>query len=199
MENYKKPPLIPRLMTVLSDRDIKKAISSGKIVIQGLQEEHIGPSSIDLRLGNKFMVFKHAEVTHIDPRENAKDELMSLIEIPEGQSFIIHPGEFVLSNTMEYVKLPGDMVGRLDGRSSWGRLGIVIHSTAGSIDPGFEGQLTLEMANISKVPVKLWPGSRICRLTFDMLSSPSENPYNTRKGSKYLKQTGPQPSRISGD
>ena len=186
-------------MAVLSDRDIKKALNSGKIVIKDLQEEHIGPSSVDLRIGNKFMVFKHAEVTHIDPRENAKDELMSLVEIPEGQSFIIHPGEFILSNTLEYVQLPDDMVGRLDGRSSWGRLGIVIHSTAGSIDPGFEGQLTLEIANISKVPVKLWPGSRICRITFDMLSSPSENPYNKRQGSKYHQQIGPQPSRISRD
>src|SRR3989338_10596888 len=115
-------------MAVLSDRDIKKALNSGKIVIKDLQEEHIGPSSIDLRLGNKFRVFKHAEVTHIDPRENAREDLMSLIEIGDGNSFIIHPGEFVLSSTKEYIRIPDDLVARLDGRSSWGRLGIVIHS-----------------------------------------------------------------------
>ena len=184
-------------MTVLSDRDIKKILGSGKLIIEGIDESQIGPSSIDLRLGNKFRVFKHAEVTHIDPRENAREDLMSLIEIGDGNSFIIHPGEFVLSSTKEYIRIPDDLVARLDGRSSWGRLGIVIHSTAGSIDPGFEGNLTLEIANIAKVPVCLWPGTKICRITFDTLTSPSERPYNKREGSKYLRQKGPEASRIA--
>lgn len=184
-------------MAVLSDKDIKKALREGKITINSISPEQIGPSSVDLRLGNKFMVFKHAEVTHINPKESQNDDLMEMVEIAEGKSFIIHPGEFVLANTMEYIRLPDDIVARLDGRSSWGRLGIVIHSTAGSVDPGFEGQLTLEIANISKVPVMLWPCLKICRITFDTLTSPSEMPYNKRKGSKYLKQTGPNASRIS--
>ena len=184
-------------MAVLSDRDIKKALESGKIIINSISEEQIGPSSVDLRLGNKFMVFKNAEVTHINPKEHQKDDLMETVEIESGKSFIIHPGEFVLANTIEYVKIPADIVARLDGRSSWGRLGIVIHSTAGSVDPGFEGQLTLEIANISKVPVMLWPGLRICRITFDTLTSPSDVPYNKRIGSKYVNQIGPNASKIS--
>lgn len=184
-------------MAVLSDRDIKIALRAGKIIINPVSEEQIGPSSIDLRLGNKFLIFKHAEVTHINPIEIQERDLMEMIKIEEGKSFIIHPGEFVLGNTMEYIKIPHDIVARLDGRSSWGRLGIVIHSTAGSVDPGFEGQLTLEIANISNVPVMLWPGLRICRLTFDTLTSPAELPYNKRNSSKYLGQTGPSASKIS--
>ncbi len=186
-------------MAVLSDRDIRNALKEGKISIAPIEDEQIGPSSVDLRLGNKFMVFKHAEVTHINPKEYQKDDLMEMVEIEDGKCFIIHPGEFVLGYTFEYVRLPDDLVARLDGRSSWGRLGIVIHSTAGSVDPGFEGQLTLEIANISKVPVMLWPGLKICRITFDTLTSPSEVPYNKRKGSKYVRQTGPKMSKISED
>ena len=186
-------------MAVLSDRDIRIASKEGRIVINDISNEQIGPSSVDLRLGNKFMVFKHAEVTHINPKEQRASDLMEEVVIEEGKCFIIHPGEFVLGNTMEYVKIPDDLVARLDGRSSWGRLGIVIHSTAGSVDPGFEGQLTLEIANISKVPVMLWPGLKICRITFDTLTSPSEMPYNKRKGSKYLGQKGPKASRISDE
>ncbi len=186
-------------MAVLSDRDIKKALQEGKIAIREISPEQIGPSSVDLRLGNKFMVFKNSEVTHINPKETQTADLMEIVEVKEGKSFIIHPGEFVLGNTMEYVKVPDSLVARLDGRSSWGRLGIVIHSTAGSVDPGFEGQLTLEIANISKVPVMLWPGMKICRITFEVLTSPSENPYNKRSSSKYSGQKGPSVSRIFRD
>ena len=186
-------------MVVLSDKDIKEALRSGKIVIDGLKEEQIGPSSVDLRLGNEFRVFKHSEVTHIDPKEGKFDHLMDLVKKRDDEAFIIHPGEFILSTTKEYIKIPDDMIARLDGRSSWGRLGIVIHSTAGSVHPGFEGKLTLEIANISKVPVKLWPGSRICQLTFEKLSSKAENPYNKRKDSKYHGQKSPEISRINKD
>jgi len=186
-------------MVVLSDRDIKLHLQSGKLGISNLNMEQIGPSSVDLRLGNVFRVFRHAEVTHIDPKEGISDDLMSVVVKKEGEPFIIHPGEFVLSSTIESVSLPNDLVARLDGRSSWGRLGIVIHSTAGFVNPGFRGQLTLEMANISKVPVVLWPGTRICQLTFEKLSSPAEVPYDKRKGSKYTDQVGPKSSRISDE
>mgnify|MGYP001608189166 CR=1 FL=1 len=186
-------------MVVLSDRDIKRALKEGKISIQpDVSEEQINPSSVDLRLGNQFRVFKHAEVTHIDQRNTSSaDKIMKLIEIEPSTPFIIHPGEFVLGINHEYIKVPDDLVGRLDGKSSWGRLGIVIHSTAGTVDPGFEGRLTLEIANISKVPVCLYPGSRICKVTFDTLSSPSEVPYNMRKDAKYLKQMGPEASKMT--
>ncbi len=186
-------------MVVLSDRDIKLAIKKKEIAIEGITEDQIGPSSVDLRLGNEFRIFKHSEVTHVDPREGNLDHLMDLVEKNSKEPFIIHPGEFILATTLEYVKVPDNMIARLDGRSSWGRLGIVVHSTAGSVHPGFEGRLTLEMANISKVPVKLWPGSRICQLTFETLSSPAENPYNKRKGSKYHAQKEPGISRIALD
>lgn len=185
------------IMTILSDKDIKNALKEGKIVIEDLKEEQIGSSSVDLRMGNKFRVFRHSEMTHIDPRENSSEHLTTLYEMENDKPFIIHPGEFILANTKEYIKLPDDLIARMDGRSSWGRLGIVIHSTAGSVHPGFEGQLTLEITNLSKVPVKLWPGSRICQLTFETLTSPSETPYNKRKSSKYLKQRGPGISKIS--
>ncbi len=184
-------------MVVLSDRDIKDEIKKGSISIEGISEDQIGPSSVDLSLGSEFRIFKHSEVTHIDPREGKFDHLMELVKKEDKDAFIIHPGEFILATTREYVKVPDNMIARLDGRSSWGRLGIVIHSTAGSVHPGFEGKLTLEMANISKVPVKLWPGSRICQLTFERMSSPAENPYNKRKGSKYQGQKDPSASRIS--
>lgn len=178
-------------MAILSDRDIKKAIESGRLKIEGLVPENISVASVDLRLGSDFRVFRHTEVTHVDTREGLKDEFTELIKVPEGKPFTVHPGEFVLGSTMESICLPADLTARLDGKSSLGRLGLVIHSTAGSVDPGFEGVLVLEIANISKVPVKLWPGMGICRLTFEELTSPSENPYNKRKSSKFLAQKGP--------
>jgi dCTP deaminase len=185
-------------MGILSDRDIKKAIQNKEICITDLQEAHIGSCSIDLRLGNTFRVFKHAEVTHVDPKQEVTDEYMSLVVKEHDQPFIIHPGEFILGATVEHITISRNLVARLDGRSSWGRLGIIIHSTAGSVQPGYAGQLTLEIANISKVPVKLWQGSRICQLTFEQLSSPCEKAYNERK-SKYMNQVGPHGSRIRLD
>lgn len=186
-------------MAVLSDRDIKKALKEGRIKIDGLNPSNVSVASVDLRLGNEFRVFRHTEVTHIDIKEGLKEELTELIKMPDGKAFTIHPGEFVLANTMEYIALPNDLMARLDGRSSLGRLGIVIHSTAGSVDPGFEGTLVLEIANISRVPVKLWPGMKVCRLTFEELTTPSETPYSKRKSSKYFKQLGPGVSKIDRD
>jgi len=183
-------------VAVLSDRDIKKALKSGRLKILGFDEKTISVASVDFSLGNEFRVFRHTEVTHIDTKKGVKEEMTELIKIPKGKSFTIHPGEFVLATTIEKIVLPGDLMARLDGRSSLGRLGIVIHSTAGSVDPGFEGTLTLEMTNISKVPVVLWPGIKVCRLTFETLTSPSEKPYHKRKTSKYKCQKGPCLSRI---
>ena len=183
-------------MAVLSDRDIKKRIIDGSLVIDGADINNITLASVDLKLGGKFKIFKTTQVTHIDTKDSIPADMMESIERKESEAFILHPGEFVLGTTKEYIKIPDDLVGRLDGRSSLGRLGVVIHSTAGSVDPGFEGYLTLEIANISKVPVMLWPGTRVCRLTFDTLSSPSETPYNKRKESKYNKQQEPLASRI---
>ena len=186
-------------MAILSDIDIRKALACGSIHISDLKDEHIGSCSIDLRLGNQFRVFKHAEVTHVDPREGLDEGIMDLVEKKDSDAFIIHPGEFVLGSTVEFVKIPTHLVGRLDGRSSWGRLGIIIHSTAGSVQPGYEGQLTLEIANISKVPVKLWPGSRICQITFERLTSPCQVSYKQRRSSKYKGQEGPSLSKIKMD
>lgn len=186
-------------MAILSDIDIRKALSSGDVVIAPYMDEHLGSCSVDLRLGNAFRVFKHAEVTHIDPKIGLDDGLMDLVEKSNDEPFIIHPGEFVLGATLESVKIPKHIVARLDGRSSWGRLGIIIHSTAGSVQPGYEGQLTLEIANISKVPVKLWPGSRICQISFELLTTPCAVGYGERKSSKYSKQEGPGLSKIKMD
>ncbi len=185
-------------MVILSDRDIKIYIEKGEIFISDMVPEQIGSCSIDLRLGKTFRVFKHAEVTHIDPKDSITEELMDFVEKKHNEAFIIHPGEFVLGATIEHVRISRNLVARLDGRSSWGRLGIIIHSTAGSVQPGYAGQLTLEIANISKIPVKLWPGARICQLTFEKLSSPCEKAYGER-GSKYMNQKGPEGSKISLD
>ncbi len=185
-------------MVVLSDVQIKQRLASNEIIIKDISDEQIGSCSVDLRLGSSFRIFKHAEVTHIDPKEGIAEELMEVVTKTAEDPFIIHPGEFILGTTAEYVRIPRDLVARLDGRSSWGRLGIIIHSTAGSVQPGYAGQLTLEIANISKVPVKLWPGARICQLTFEQLSSPCEKAYGERN-SKYMEQQGPQSSKIGKD
>jgi dCTP deaminase len=184
-------------MAVLSDRDIKELLKLGELVIDSIEEEQIGSCSVDLRLGSTFRVFKHAEVTHVDPKEGLSDDLMELVT-KDSEPFIIHPGEFVLGTTIESVMIPRYIVARLDGRSSWGRLGIIVHSTAGSVHPGYVGQLTLEIANISKVPVKLWPGSKVCQIMFERLSSPCEQSYAEKK-SKYMNQQGPQSSKIKLD
>jgi dCTP deaminase len=183
-------------MAVLSDRDIKKAITEKRIEISNVSIEEISCASVDLKLGNEFRVFKHNELTHIDVRNPNTDNLTELIKIENNKQFIIHPGELVLGTTKEYIKVPSNMIARLDGRSSLGRLGLVIHSTAGIVNPGFEGQLTLEIHNISHIPISIWPNTKICQITFEKLSSDCDKPYNKRASSKYNKQKGPETSKI---
>lgn len=186
-------------MTVLCDKDIRQYILDGKIYIEDFDMNNIDPCSVDLKLGKRFRIFRHNELSHIDVRVGVADKHMEIIEKEEHDQFIIHPGELVLAHTKESVRLPDNIVGTMDGRSSLGRLGLTVHSTANSIDPGFEGQITLEISNIAKVPIILTPGMRVCRLAFTLLSDHCETPYNVRKKSKYKDQEGPGISKISLD
>ncbi len=189
-------------MAILSDIDIKKYLDEERIVIDPiLDEKQIQPSSVDLRIGNKFKGFKIITKPYIDPfDETDLESYMSEITIDEDQPFIIHPGEFTLATTLETVKLPEDIVARVEGRSSIGRLGITMHVTAGYIDPGFEGKITLEISNIGKIPVALYPNQRVCQIVFETMTSPSARPYgHESRDSKYMGQSGPQVSRIKED
>ena len=188
---------------ILSDRDIKDRILKGDIVVVSPDNDHmgnIGPSSLDLRLGRYFKIYNHSKSAILDPKnpETFKD-VASLIEIDDGKPFIVQPGEFVLGVTMEKIKIPDDMVARVEGRSSLGRLGIIIHSTAGFVDAGFEGTITLEITNINRMPVALYPGMRVCQLAFEMMTSPADVPYKSKKSSKYQGQVLPEESRIASD
>jgi len=186
-------------MTVLCDRDIRRYLVEGRIKVRDFDITNIDPCSIDLKLGGRFRIFRHNELSHIDVRKGVSDSAMEIIEKQDHEEFIIHPGELVLAHTKESVRLPDNIVGTIDGRSSLGRLGLTVHSTANSIDPGFEGQITLEISNIAKVPIILTPGMRVCRLSFTLLSGPCEVPYDMRKKSKYRAQEGPGISKISLD
>jgi dCTP deaminase len=180
---------------LLSDRDIMSEIEGGRVSLDPFDPAMIQPSSIDVRLDRFFRVFENHRYPHIDPAE-AQDELTREVE-PDGEEpFILHPGEFVLGSTYEVVGLPDDIAARLEGKSSLGRLGLLTHSTAGFIDPGFTGHVTLELANVANLPIKLWPGMKIGQLCFFRLSSPAEHPYGSEKyGSRYQGQRGPTPSR----
>ncbi len=188
---------------ILSDKDIKEALKKGHISIEPLldAELQIQPSSVDLRLGNEFRLFKYVEMPFIDPRNKAEtsSEITELRNIKDDERFIVHPGDFLLGTTLEYVKVPDDMVARLEGRSSMGRLGLIIHSTAGYIDPGFEGKITLEISNLGKMPVALYAKMRICQIVFEKMTSPAERPYGINRDSKYQKQEHPEESKISQD
>lgn len=184
---------------VLSDRDLKKALKTGRITITPKPDikEQLGSNSIDLRLGNFFRVFDYSRFAYIDPfNKEATQAVTKEVKVKKGTPFIIHPGDFVLGTTIEYVEIPDDMVGSLEGRSSIGRLGVIIHSTAGSIECGFRGNITLELANMGKMPVALYPEMRICSLSFTQLTSPAEVPYYKKKNAKYSGQKGPDESRI---
>lgn len=184
---------------VLSDRDLKKAIISKKIIIKPRPnfEVQLGSNSIDLRLGNVFRIFDHSKYPYIDPyRKGIGEEITREVKKKKDEPFIIQPGEFVLGTTVEYVEVPDDLVGSLEGRSSIGRLGIIIHSTAASIECGFRGNITLEIANLGKMPVALYPDMRICSISFLQLSSPAEVPYYKKKSAKYVGQVGPDQSKI---
>jgi dCTP deaminase len=180
-------------MSVLSDRDIRKEIESGHLVIDPWEERFLQPASVDLRLGREFRVFRNYRLPYIDPKQEMPN--LTELEVIDGDSpFILHPGEFALAVTVEHVEIPDDLVGRLDGKSSLGRLGLIVHSTAGFVDPGFKGRLTLELTNIINLPVALYYEMPVSQISFVRLSSPAEKPYGSG-GSKYQGQTGPQPSR----
>lgn len=184
---------------ILSDKSIKEELKKGTVIISGVVDNQIGPCSVDLSLDNAFKVFKHADITHVDPKNINREELMSETFKEDNKPFIIHPGEFVLGSTVERVKVPNYLVGRLDGRSSWGRLGIIVHSTAGSVQPGWNGKLTLEIANISKLPVALYPGVKICQISFQQLTTPADEAYHQKSNSKYLNQTGADVTKLGDE
>ena len=180
---------------LLSDGDIRRQIEDGRIGLDPLDLGLLQPSSIDVRLDRFFRLFDNHKYPYIDPREQ-QDELTRFVEVASDEVFILHPGEFVLGSTYEYVRLPNDIAARLEGKSSLGRLGLLTHSTAGFVDPGFEGHVTLELSNVATLPIKLWPGMKIGQLCFFQLSSESENPYGSDKyGSRYQGQRGPTASR----
>jgi dCTP deaminase len=180
---------------LLSDRDIRAEIDTGRVVLTPYDETMVQPSSIDVRLDKFFRTFSNHKYAVIDPREEQAD-LTELVEVANDTSFILHPGEFVLGSTYEVVQLPDDLAARLEGKSSLGRLGLLTHSTAGFIDPGFSGHVTLELSNVATLPITLWPGMKIGQLCFFRLSSKSEHPYGSEKyGSRYQGQRGPTASR----
>ncbi|MCW2600399.1 MAG: dcd [Frankiales bacterium] len=180
---------------LLSDRDLKAAITDGRLGLSPYDEAMIQPSSIDVRLDRYFRVFANHRYTHIDPSEQ-QDDLTELVEPDGDEPFILHPGEFVLGSTLEVISLSEDLASRLEGKSSLGRLGLLTHSTAGFIDPGFSGHVTLELSNVANLPIKLYPGMKIGQICVLQLSSPSEHPYGSSiYGSRYQDQRGPTPSR----
>ena len=180
---------------LLSDRDLKAAIEDGRLVIDPYDPAMVQPSSIDVRLDRYFRVFENHRYPHIDPAEQ-QDELTRMVETPAGEPFILHPGEFVLGSTYETITLADDIASRLEGKSSLGRLGLLTHSTAGFIDPGFSGHVTLELSNVATLPIKLWPGMKIGQVCVIKLSSPAEHPYGSAiYGSRYQGQRGPTPSK----
>lgn len=184
-------------VVILSDRTLREQLAAGRIVIEPLDESLIQPSSIDVRISNLFRVFRNHTRGVIDVKLDMVD-LTELVEIPEGcdEPFMLHPGEFVLGSTLERIAVPDDLVGRVEGKSSLGRLGLLIHSTAGFIDAGFDGHITLELANVASLPITLYPGMRIGQVSFMQMTTTADRPYGSgASGSKYQGQRGPTPSR----
>jgi dCTP deaminase len=180
---------------LMSDRDIRASIEAGQIGLEPLDMALLQPSSFDVRIDRFFRLFDNHKYAYIDPAE-PQEELTRFIEVAPDEPFILHPGEFVLGSTYEFVKLPDNVAARLEGKSSLGRLGLVTHSTAGFVDPGFNGHVTLELSNMATLPIKLWPGMKIGQLCFFQLSSPSETPYGSAKYlNRYQGQRGPTASR----
>jgi dCTP deaminase len=187
---------------ILSDRDLKARLEKGDVVIEPITdwELQLQPASVDLRLSPDFVVYKLPHMACIDPRDpESVQRYTQKIEIQDGEAFTLHPGEFALGSTAEWVKVPTDLVARVEGRSSIGRLAVVVHATAGFVDPGFEGHITLELSNLGRCAVKLYPGMRISQLVFHEMTSPAERPYGKERGSKYQGQRGPVASRIGDD
>jgi dCTP deaminase len=179
---------------ILSDRSIREEIEAGRIMIDPFDPASIQPSSIDVHVAGLFRVFHNARYPFIDVKREMED-LTELVKVAEGEAFILHPGEFVLGSTLERLRLPNDVAARLEGKSSLGRLGLLTHSTAGFVDPGWDGDLTLELSNVANLPITIYPGMKIGQVAFLQLTSPSETPYGEGRGSKYQGQRGPTPSR----
>ncbi len=180
---------------LLSDRDITAQIDAGAISIDPFDRAMVQPSSVDVRLDRYFRLFDNHKYPFIDPAEE-QPELTRFVEVDADEAFVLHPGEFVLASTYELVTLPDDIAARVEGKSSLGRLGLLTHATAGFVDPGFSGHVTLELSNVATLPIKLWPGMKIGQLCFFQLSSPAEHPYgSTQRGSHYQGQRGPTASR----
>jgi dCTP deaminase len=180
---------------LLSDRDIKAELGAGRIALEPFEPAMVQPSSVDVRLDRFFRLFDNHKYPFIDPSED-QPELTRFVEVEADQPFILHPGEFVLGSTYELVSLPDDVAARLEGKSSLGRLGLLTHSTAGFIDPGFSGHVTLELSNVATLPIKLWPGMKIGQMCFFRLSSAAEKPYGSQEySSRYQGQRGPTASR----
>ena len=187
---------------ILSDRDLRARIAKGDLVVDPLDDPdvQIQPASIDLRLSNEFLVFRHPHIPYIDPRNANVEDYTERVVVEDGGQFILHPGEFCLGSTHERVRIPHDLVAKVEGRSSMGRLAVVVHATAGFVDPGFEGNITLELSNLGRVPVALHPLMRISQIALHQMTGPAERPYgSTGRGSKYQGQRGPVASRIARD
>jgi dCTP deaminase len=180
---------------ILSDRSLREEIAAGRIVIDPLDESCIQPSSIDVKVSNLFRVFRNHTAGVIDVKVDMED-LTELVSIPDDGVFMLHPGEFVLGSTLERIAVPDDLVARVEGKSSLGRLGLLIHSTAGFVDAGFDGHITLELANVASLPITIYPGMRIGQVSFLRMTTPADRPYGKgANGSKYQGQKGPTPSR----
>ena len=180
---------------ILSDHTLREEVASGRILINPFVPENVQPSSIDLTGDRYFRVFRNHTARVIDVKEN-QENLTQLIEVDPDDCFILHPGEFVLGATVERIGVPDDLVARIEGKSSLGRLGLLIHSTAGFIDPGFDGHITLELANVANLPITIYPGMKIGQVSFLRMTTPADNPYGSAAvGSKYQGQRGPTPSR----
>jgi dCTP deaminase len=182
---------------ILSDRDIRAHLADGRILIDPFDPGCVQPSSVDLHVGSQFRVFANNRYPYIDVRKEQPD-LTELVDMSPDEPFILHPGEFVLGQTVEWVEIPDDLVARLEGKSSLGRLGLLIHSTAGYVDPGWKGTLTLELSNVANLPITLYPGMKIGQISFFRLSTPAATPYGAA-GNKYQGQRGPTPSRFFED
>ena len=184
---------------ILSDRDIKKAIADGRIKITPAPdfETQLGSCSIDLRLGNEIRVFRHSKISHIDVRHMQDvDEIMEDVVIPDGEPIVLQKGDLILANTIEWLEIADDLVGRIEGRSSLGRLGIIVHGTASVFDPGWRGKPVMELGNLGVVPVLLYPGMRICSFTFEEVTGKVQVPYYQKKANKYAGQTTPLASKF---
>jgi len=180
---------------ILSDRSIREAMDAGRIIVDPFDDACLQPSSIDVKVSNLFRVFRNHSTAIIDVKKDLTD-LTELVEIPDGEAFILHPGEFVLGSTLERIGIAADLVARVEGKSSLGRLGLLIHSTAGFIDAGFDGHITLELSNVANLPITLYPSMKIGQVSFMTMTTPADRPYGSgARGSKYQGQRGPTPSR----